>query len=229
MNGNLAITASFTLKTYTIAATAEPHGSISPQGSLILVHGTSQTFVITPEVGYAIAGVKVDGIPVGAVTSYTFTGVTANHSIQASFVVLPPEATVPLTPSGTIPDTTPTYTWRAAPRATSYVLKVTDSNGARIQQSYTLEDVTCSLDSGICSVTPNVELAAGSGSWSIQASNISGNSPWSSSLGFTVTAPGAATLVSPAGSVYTTTPTYTWGAVPGATRYYLWVNDHLTT
>jgi DNA-binding beta-propeller fold protein YncE len=38
-------------------------------------------------------------------------------------------------------------------------------------------------------------------------------------------APGAATLISPSGSISTSTPTYTWNALPTATWYYLWVSD----
>ena len=51
-------------------------------------YGGSQTFVITAATGYAIADVLVDGVSVGALTSYTFSNVTENHSIAASFSLL---------------------------------------------------------------------------------------------------------------------------------------------
>jgi uncharacterized protein (TIGR02145 family) len=48
-------------------------------------HGTTQTFTITPATGYHVSDVLVDGVSAGAVVSYTFSNVTANHSINASF------------------------------------------------------------------------------------------------------------------------------------------------
>ena len=48
-------------------------------------YGGSQTFNITPNANYYLADVLVDGTSVGAVSSYTFTNVTANHTISASF------------------------------------------------------------------------------------------------------------------------------------------------
>ena len=48
-------------------------------------YGANQTFTITPDAGYHVADVLVDGASVGAVTSYTFTNVTADHTISASF------------------------------------------------------------------------------------------------------------------------------------------------
>ncbi len=45
----------------------------------------SQTFTITPAANYKVSAVTVDGVSVGAVSSYTFSNVTANHTISASF------------------------------------------------------------------------------------------------------------------------------------------------
>ena len=88
MNGNTSVTATFTLKTYTIMASAGSNGSISPKGSVTVSSGASQAFTITPNANYKIADVKVDGVSKGAITSYTFQNVTANHSISASFTIL---------------------------------------------------------------------------------------------------------------------------------------------
>ena len=71
---------------YTIKATAGVNGSISPAGSVSVREGKDQTFTITPDKGYAIARVLVDGKDVGAVTSYTFQNVKGPHSIEAVFV-----------------------------------------------------------------------------------------------------------------------------------------------
>ena len=70
---------------YTIAATAGEGGSITPNGDVSVKEGASQTFAITADNGYEIADVLVDGNSVGAVETYTFDEVKANHTISASF------------------------------------------------------------------------------------------------------------------------------------------------
>ena len=75
--------------TYIITASAGPGGSISPSGAVIVPSGNSQTFNITYLTGYDIADVQVDGSSVGAVGSYTFNNVLADHTITVSFVVVP--------------------------------------------------------------------------------------------------------------------------------------------
>ena len=75
----------FNLKTYTITASAGTGGSISPSGGVNVQSGANQTFTITPNTGYKIADVTVDGVSQGAITSYTFSAVNANHTIVASF------------------------------------------------------------------------------------------------------------------------------------------------
>ncbi len=79
------IEASFAVQTYTITATAGPNGSISPSGNVSVTGGTDQTFTITPATGYHVLDVLVDGSSVGPVTSYVFSSVIANHTIEASF------------------------------------------------------------------------------------------------------------------------------------------------
>lgn len=68
-----------------ITASAGSNGSITPSGSVTVNYGASQSFSIAPNTGYHVANVLVDGGSVGAVTSYIFTDVTANHTIAASF------------------------------------------------------------------------------------------------------------------------------------------------
>jgi fibronectin type 3 domain-containing protein len=85
INTNITVTATFNTASYTITATAGAGGSISPSGSVSVNHGASQTFTIAANSGYNVANVLVDGSSVGAVTTYTFTNVNANHSISASW------------------------------------------------------------------------------------------------------------------------------------------------
>ncbi|MHB8068525.1 MAG: M6 family metalloprotease domain-containing protein [Desulfobaccales bacterium] len=82
---NHTISATFSNVTYTITASAGANGSISPAGTMSVNPGSSQSFSITPNRGYHVAGVVVDGSSVGPVRSYTFSNVGANHTISASF------------------------------------------------------------------------------------------------------------------------------------------------
>ena len=81
------ISASFAINTYTITASAGTHGSISPSGAVSVNYGASGAFTISPATGYHVADVLVDGSSVGAVTSYSFTNVSASHTISASFAI----------------------------------------------------------------------------------------------------------------------------------------------
>ena len=71
---------------YTIKATAGAGGSISPSGNVSVREGRDQTFTITPDKGYAVANVKIDGKSIGAVKSYTFENVRRNHAIEVIFM-----------------------------------------------------------------------------------------------------------------------------------------------
>jgi uncharacterized protein YkwD len=74
-----------TLAEYTIIATAGLHGRIQPSGSVKVQSGANQTFQITPDAGYRILEVKVDGVSIEAVATYTFSSVAQNHSIEVNF------------------------------------------------------------------------------------------------------------------------------------------------
>lgn len=71
---------------YTIKASAGANGSISPAGWCSVVENGSQTFTFTPDKGYTVAKVLVDGKSVGAVKSYTFKNVTKDHTIEVIFM-----------------------------------------------------------------------------------------------------------------------------------------------
>jgi outer membrane protein assembly factor BamB len=71
--------------TSTITASAGTNGTISPSGAVIVTYGASQTFTMKPNTGYYIATLTVDGSPVTPAPTYTFTNVTANHTISVTF------------------------------------------------------------------------------------------------------------------------------------------------
>ncbi|HEU5454192.1 MAG TPA: hypothetical protein VFU85_00770, partial [Nocardioides sp.] len=72
---------------YYLTATASSQGSITPSGTLVVAPGASQSYTITPAAFSHIVDVVVDGFSVGPVTSHGFTGVAADHSIDASFAL----------------------------------------------------------------------------------------------------------------------------------------------
>jgi hypothetical protein len=87
MQSNHTISATFAVNpSYSIAASVSVgNGSISPIGTTTLLGGQSQKYTIMPGSGYRIKTVTVDGVSKGTITSYTFTGVTSDHIITASF------------------------------------------------------------------------------------------------------------------------------------------------
>lgn len=73
------------LDIYTITASAGEGGTISPEGAVEVVTGHSQDFAISADEGYEIADVVVDGVSQGALSTYRFEDVTANHTIEVTF------------------------------------------------------------------------------------------------------------------------------------------------
>ena len=72
---------------YIIRATAGAGGFITPSGDVSVRAGANQTFTITPNRGYAVSDVKIDGRSIGAVQSYTFENISASHTIEVQFRV----------------------------------------------------------------------------------------------------------------------------------------------
>jgi len=88
---------------FTITSTAGEHGTISPSGAVSVNQGANQTFTITPDPGYNILDVLVDGSSAGPVANHTFTNVQATHTIAASFLPIAAGSgtlTAPLDSSG---------------------------------------------------------------------------------------------------------------------------------
>lgn len=113
-----SIIAVFKIDTNDISSSADAGGSISPSGTVVADWGSSQTFKITANSGYHIADIKVNGVSVGPIDTYTLTNVTSSSTISASFEPNPtpnPTSTPTKLPTGTptptltqSPSTTPT-------------------------------------------------------------------------------------------------------------------------
>ena len=100
---------------------------------------------------------------------------------------VPPGKATLISPSRTITDNTPTYTWNTVATSTWYYLWVNDSTGsAMIKQWYTSDEANCNDGMGVCSVTPATELSDGACKWWIQTWNEFGTGPWSDAMAFTV-------------------------------------------
>lgn len=93
-DGALTATCSFdvvvTAETRDIIASAGPNGTISSSGTVAVNCGTDKIYDITPDAGYGILSVLVDGVEQGSINSYTFTNVTTTHTIQATFGTIVP-------------------------------------------------------------------------------------------------------------------------------------------
>ena len=72
-------------RSYSITVSGTTGGKLSPAGNAVVVAGNSMTYKFTPDDGYVISKVIVDGKDVGRVSSYTFSKVNANHTLKVVF------------------------------------------------------------------------------------------------------------------------------------------------
>ncbi len=151
VTANHTLAVSYAIDSYTVTASAGTNGTITPTGSVSVDHGTTQTYTITPDTGFHVSDVKVDGASIGAVPSYTFSQISANHTISASFDIdtYTISATVgangSITPSGVVNvDCGASVTYAITPDAGYSVSDVT-MDGASIGavNSCTIDNVTC--------------------------------------------------------------------------------------
>jgi len=161
------------VNTYRIITSTTTGGVITPSGSVSVDYGQSQNFTITPDTGYKIKDVKVDGASVGAVTTYTFENVTSDHTIEAIFEPITYLITASagidgsVSPSGTV---TLNYgdskTFTITPN-TGYIIKDVKVDGASVGAvtTYTFENVTSShiIEAMFEPITYSITTSAGSG------------------------------------------------------------------
>jgi uncharacterized repeat protein (TIGR02543 family) len=96
------ISASFAPNQFTITASAGPGGSITPSGAVPVASGEDKSFTIVPDIGYHVFDVVVDGFSQGVVYSYTFSDVSSDHTIFASFAINQYTITASAGPGGSI-------------------------------------------------------------------------------------------------------------------------------
>ena len=88
VTANHTVNVTFSQISYTIAATAGNGGTITPNGNTTVNCGENKTFAIAANAGYRISNVTVDGQNMGAIETYTFSNVDANHTISATFIAV---------------------------------------------------------------------------------------------------------------------------------------------
>ncbi len=126
---------------FTITASAGAGGAISPSGAVNVASGGTQTFTITPASGYSLSLVTVDGISKGALPTYTFSNVMANHTISAAFAGPAPSGgkvisidfvgRASVMAASDVAGTVPRSHWNSAPGAAqSTPLSLVDEKGA---------------------------------------------------------------------------------------------------
>ena len=155
VTANHMITAAFAIDTFVITPTAGLNGSITPSTPQTVNYGDSITFTIAADIGYHITDVGVDGVSQGAIGSYTFSNVAANHTITANFGLDTPlsytlSITTAGTGSGVVTPTVGVYTYTAGT-----VITLTAS--ANLASSFSGWSGACSNPTGVCVVTMDAD------------------------------------------------------------------------
>ena len=172
VSANHTISVSFAINTYSITASSGANGTISPSGSTVVSSGGSQTYTMTPATGYHVNAVTVDGASVGAVSSYTFSTVLANHTISVSFAINSYTITASsgangtISPSGaTVVSSGGSQTYTITPASGYHVSTVTvDGTSVGAVTSYTFSTVTANHTINVTFAINTYTITASSGS-----------------------------------------------------------------
>jgi len=139
---------------------------------------------------------------------------------------LPGKATL-VSPRDVIGTMNPTFVWNAVAESTRYCLKIADARNPNVpifKACYDAEEV---LSGQTCTISPKIDLAAGSYRWWIQTVNCKGDGPWSSFLGFKYIKqlPGRCNPLTPTGLTTSSQPIFTWTAASAAKEYHIQVDN----
>ena len=190
ITSNQIINVTFNQLSYTITATAGNGGTINP-GTTTVNCGGSQTYTIVPSEDYMISAVTVDGQSVGSVSSYSFTNVTADHTISATFVEIPDNHIVVVvnadTEGGTVNPTGSQsieqgsdFTFTVTPDA-CYTIGSVTVNGTLVEldanNSYTISNVTTEQTINVTfnRISYTITASAGNGGTITPAGNVDVN------------------------------------------------------
>lgn len=194
-------------------------GTISPSGSNTVTPGNSLTVSISPWNGYQVSDVKIDGISVGAVTSYTFSALSKDSVVIASFRIIPQPPVAPIASFTTSQSQSGfTANWGAVADVTGYYLDVsTSSSFDSFVAGFNNKDISNVTTYAVSGVTAGTTYFYRVRAYNAGGSSINSNTITTSTLPFPPIAPTAST-----GTAITQTGfTANWGAATGATGYYL--------
>jgi hypothetical protein len=131
---------------------------------------------------------------------------------------IPPQAATvptPISPSGTISDTTPTFTWTRISGSTQYQFEV--FNGSSLAYPVVTVPVgACGSIATNCWNTPTTALSYAAHTWKVRAYVSGAWKGWSGSQSFLIT--NVPTPLAPTGLI-SDTPTFKWIVISGATQY----------
>lgn len=122
-----------------ITVTTDGNGTVSPtptSGVVLVTDSSTPKFTFTPTSGYVVRDVKVDGVSQGAVSSYTFSAITATHSIDVTFTPVQYSITMVQSPNGIIAESTGASSPMSVGGGASKVFTITPATG------YEIADVT---------------------------------------------------------------------------------------
>ena len=202
---------------YTITASADLHGTISPSGSIQEAVGSSQLFTATPDAGYAVDKWSLDGsnVQTGGAT-FTFDNIQANHTVSVIFGILP---VAPASITYPASSSTGQYTvsWASSTTATSYQLERSSDSGTTWSQVYSGAN-TSYLEN----------IGNGSYRYRVKATNTIGASGWTTGAGScVVTAPPQPPIsISYPSNNSTGKYTVKWSSSSGAKSYQLELSNN---
>jgi len=133
------------LAPHSIVSGGNSGGRISPSGAFTVKPGGSSSYTITPDSGYKIFDVTVDGSSIGPVSSYSFSNVLEDHTIQVVFQEIVNDTTKPLITAFSLPLTSNSFT-------VPITLSATDNT---LVTGYCITDVN---DSAACPWTTTAQL-----------------------------------------------------------------------
>lgn len=140
VTANISVQANFSASTFTITVTQTPHGTISPETTMVK-YGSNLTFGLTPNTGYYVATLLVDGKETPPANSYTFNNIVADHTISASFATARvynyvPPAGMPIIGTTPLVTTTNDSTLPEITAATPETTTTTTSNSSILETSH---------------------------------------------------------------------------------------------
>lgn len=146
------------------------------------------------------------------------------YSATLNFSITVPDVPIPASPENIIDDYTPDFAWSVVDQATSYTVSLYNASANTEVFTNTITSSACGV--ATCSYTsPNTLVTGVNYTWKVRANNAVGSSTYSSPVSFKLSAPSTPIFLSPAGTIYNQTPTYTWRKSSGVDYYKLSIYD----